>query len=123
MVSVRAALRVKSAATAPSPGAADTVTVTASLDAPESRAVTAAAPPDSEIDGGDRISDSVGVGSSSTSVRTTFAGDAAGPLVTRAPIVTRLSGWSTASSRAVTTIAPVLAVRPAAMVRLLALPE
>ena len=70
MVSVVAVLTLKSPACAPddATAAADTVTVTGSLDGCESAAVTVATPPFSAIDAGDAESDTVGRLSSSVNV-------------------------------------------------------
>ena len=117
MVSVFAAERPKSAATAPVPASAPTVTVTASLDLPDSVAVTDATPPVSEIDDGDSASATVGRSSSSLSVRVTF--DGATTLLPPATVpetVTDLSGESTSLPLAVIVTSPLLAVAPAAMV-------
>ena len=68
IVRVVAVLRAKSPATAPVPAAAATVTVTASLDAPDKVAVTVETPPVSEIDEDDNTSATVGNVSSSVKV-------------------------------------------------------
>ena len=68
IVRVFALDRLKSAATTPGPAAVPTVTVTASLDAPDSVAVTVETPPFSEIDDEDSASVTVGSVSSSVSV-------------------------------------------------------
>ena len=119
MVSVLAVLSVKSV---PEIGVVDTVTVTASLDATDSVAVTVATPPVSEIDADDRTSATIGNASSSVSVSVT-SGGAATPLPPEAvpETVTDLSGASSAFPLAVTVTAPVLAVCPAAIVSVSAL--
>ena len=66
IVSVVAVLSVKSPAAAGATGAADTVTVVASLAARSSVAVTVATPPFSEIDDSDSDSDTTGLSSSMT---------------------------------------------------------
>ena len=116
IVNISALDNEKSAATAPVPAAALTVTVTASLDAPESVAVTVAAPPVSETDVDDNASVTVGDVSSSSSVSVASEG-AATPLppMTVPETVTDLSGESTVFPFAVTVTAPVLVVSPAAM--------
>ena len=119
MVSVLSGLSVKSSA----PGAAEILIVTASLDGPLKPAVTDVTPPFSAINDEDRASETVGSGSSSTKVRTTAAGRATTEFCSRPVIRTCLSGESTASSRAVITIASELAVCPAAMFRSPRLPE
>ena len=103
-------------------GAAPTVTVTASLDAPDSAAVTVDTPLLSEIDAGDRTSITVGSVSSSVSVSVRLDG-AATPLPPDAvpETVTCLFGESTAFPFAVTVTAPALAVSPAAIVSVFAL--
>ena len=68
-VNVLADDSVKSSACAFVPAVADTVSVTASLDAPLRRAVTVVVPPFSTIDAGIRFRATVGVGSSSVNVR------------------------------------------------------
>ena len=122
MVSVVVPDSAKSAAIAPVPGAAPTVTVTASLDAPDSAAVTVDTPLLSEIDAGDRTSITVGSVSSSVSVSVRLDG-AATPLPPDAvpETVTCLFGESTAFPFAVTVTAPALAVSPAAIVSVFAL--
>ena len=121
MVSVFAVERVKSAATAPVPAAAPTVTVNASLDLPDSAAVTVATPPVSEIDDDDNASVRTGKVSSSLSVRVRFDGAATSlPPVTVPETVTDLSGESTSLPLAVIVTSPLLAVAPAAMVRVFA---
>ena len=119
IVSVFAVLSVKSD---PEIGVVDTVTVTASLDATDSVAVTVATPPVSEIDADDRTSATLGNASSSVKVSVT-SGGAATPLPPEAvpETVTDLSGASTAFPFAVTVTAPVLAVCPAAIVSVVAL--
>ena len=109
----------KSPETAPEPAAAPTVTVTASLDAPESVAVTVDTPLLSETDDGDSTSVTVGSVSSSVSVNVAFDG-AATPLPpeTVPETVTDLSGESTEFPFAVTVTVPVLVVSPDAIVNL-----
>ena len=118
MVSVRAVLRSKSAATAPVPGAAATVTVTASLDAPDRLAVTVETPLSSVIDAGDSPRLTVGRASSSVSVSVTVDGFDSRPCppVTVPETVTDLSGESTALPFAVTVTKLVLVVEPAGIV-------
>ena len=113
--------RLKSAATTPGPDA-PTVTVTATLDAPESVAVTVETPPSSGIDVCDSASVTAGLASSSSSASLTSDG-AATPLPPEAApeTVTCLSGESTAFPFAVTVTAPALVVEPAAMVSVVAL--
>ena len=65
-VSVLSALRVKSPAAAPAPGAADTAIVTAAVDGTASVAVTVERPPFSVIESG--VSASVAVAASSSSI-------------------------------------------------------
>ena len=113
----------KSPAAAVAP-VAETVTVTASLDAPESVAVTVAAfdAPLSSIVAGDSASAAVGSASSSSIVNVTLDGDAIPlPPVNVAETVTDLSGASVASFLAVTVTVPVLVVEPAAIVSSVAL--
>ena len=120
-VSVAAVLKVKSAATAPAPAAAATVTVTASLDGPDKVAVTVETPPVSVTDEDDNTSATVGNVSSSVRVSVTFGGFAT--LLPPAAVpetVTDLLGESTSLPFAVTVTAPALVVRPAAMVRVVA---
>ena len=82
-----------------------------------SAAVSVAAPPFSEIDDEDRISDAAGAPSSSRMARVRAGGSAAPRPPAAAPeTVTRLSGESTLSSAAVTVTVPALAVAPAATV-------
>ena len=117
MVSVFAALNAKSVPSAPAPGAAATVRITASLDAPDSVAVTVATPPDSGIDDGDNASAAAGVGSSSASARATASGpETVAELAAWPETSTCLFGESTSLSTAVTVTAPTLTVAPAAMV-------
>ena len=114
---------VKSSATAPAPAAAETVTVTASLEAPESVAVTVAAPPLSETDESDSPNATVGSVSSSSSVNVASDG-AATPLppdIAAAETVTDLSGESTEFPFAVTVTVPELVVSPAAIVNVVVL--
>ena len=117
MVSVVFALRLKSSATAGSTGAADTVSVTASLETPLSVAVTVVEPSFSPIDEVPSTSDTVGVSSSSVIVRVSSVGFATPlPPAAVAETVTCFSGASTSLSTAVIVTVPVLAVSPAAMV-------
>ena len=114
---------VKSPAAAVAP-VAPTVTVTASLEAPESVAVTVAAfdAPLSSIVAGDSASAAVGSASSSSIVNVTLDGAAIPlPPVNVAETVTDLSGASVASFLAVTVTVPVLVVEPAAIVSSVAL--
>ena len=91
--------------------------LTSALAARFSTAVSVAAPPFSEIDDEDRISDAAGAPSSSRMARVRAGGSAAPRPPAAAPeTVTRLSGESTLSSAAVTVTVPALVVRPAAMV-------
>ena len=113
MVSVRARDSVKSRAVAPVPGAACTVTVTGALEAPDRVAVTVATPPVSEIDEGDSARASIGVPSSSISVRVVGSGGRMSP-ATLPEIVTCALGASALSSVAVMVTVPVLAVAPSA---------
>ena len=117
IVSVSFALSVKSEATPGETAVADTTSVTFSLEAALSVAVTVVESPFSEIDDGLSTSDTVGVPSSSVIVRVWFAG-AATPLppVTVADTVTDLSGASTALFTALTFTVRVLVVAPAAIV-------
>ena len=102
---------VKSPATAPTPGDAATVTVTASLDGCESVAVTVLTPPFSVTDDGVSTSAAFGSASSSGMARVT-----AGTPPTVAETVTDLSGASTVLSTAVTVTVPALVVAPGAIV-------
>ena len=121
MVNVVVPDRVKSAATAPVPAAAATVTVTASLDGPDKVAVTVVAPPVSEIDESESTSAIVGRASSSVMVRVASDGfDTLLPPAAVPDTVTDLLGESTSFPFAVTVTVPVLAVEPAAMVRVFA---
>ena len=117
IVNLSALDNVKSPETAPVPAAAATVTVTASLDTPESVAVTVDTPLLSEIDDEDSTSATVGNASSSLSVNVTSEG-AATPLPpeTVPETVTDLSGESTEFPCAVIVTVPVLVVSPAAIV-------
>ena len=119
MVRVLAVLRAKSPDTAPIPHDAPTVTVTEpALVGCESVAVTIATPPVSVIDADDSTSDTVGRASSSSRVRVTSDGSATPlPPVAVPDTVTDLSGASVSLPFAVTVTEPVLAVDPAAMVR------
>ena len=122
IVNVSALDNVKSAATAPAPAAAPTVTVTASLDAPDSVAVTVDTPLLSEIDAGDNASAAVGNASSSVSVSAApDTSDTPLPPESAPKIITGLSGESVSLSFAVTVTAPVLVVSPAAIVNVSAL--
>ena len=122
IVNVSALDNVKSAATAPAPAAAPTVTVTASLDAPDSVAVTVDTPLLSEIDAGDNASAAVGNASSSVSVSDApDTADTPLPPESAPKIITGLSGESVSLSFAVTVTAPVLVVEPAAIVNVSAL--
>ena len=121
MVSVRARDSVKSRAVAPVPGAACTVTVTGALEAPDRVAVTVATPPVSEIDEGDSARASIGVPSSSISVRVVGSGGRMSPAMVP-EIVTCALGASTLLSVAVMVTLPVLAVAPSAKTNLV-LPE
>ena len=124
MLRVRAALSVKSAASAPDDdtAAADTVIVVASLEAPESTAVTVATPPFSETDDEDSTSDTVDAPSSSRIVSVASGGSTAPRVPDAVPeTVTVLSGASVALPTAVTVTVPALVVSPAAMVSVVAL--
>ena len=124
MVRVVALDRLKSPATAPdaATSAADTVTVTASLDAPDSVAVTVDTPPFSDTDAGFSDSVTVGAASSSVMVRVTSGGSATLlPPVAVPETVTDLSGESTSLPLAVTVTVPVLVTSPAAMIKVVAL--
>ena len=118
IVNLSALDRLKSPAAAVAPVAA-TVTVTPSLDARFSVAVTVAAfdGPLSAIDTDDNASVTIGKASSSSSVNVTLDG-AATPLPpeTVPETVTDLSGESTEFPFAVTVTAPELVVSPAAIV-------
>ena len=123
MVSVVAVLSVKSV---PDPGEADTVSVTASLDAPDSVAVTVLdpgfVPSCSSIVAGDRTSVTSGNASSSVMVSVTSDGaDTPLPPAAVAETVTDLSGASVVSFIAVIVTVPALVVSPAAMVNVFAL--
>ena len=120
IVNVSALDNVKSPAAAVAP-VAPTVTVTASLDTPESVAVTVAAPPSSRTDIDDSASAATGSASSSSIVNVTLDG-AATPLApeTAAETVTDLSGEFVVSSVAVTVTVPALVVEPAAIVNVFA---
>ena len=91
-IKVRFALTLKSVVTAPDAGAADTVTVTASPDLPESAAVTVDTPRASEIDAGARVS--VRIGRVSPSVRVST-----GPVTAAVP-------WSLAIVAVTVTLRP-----------------
>ena len=120
IVNVSALDNVKSPAAAVAP-VAPTVTVTASLDTPESVAVTVAAPPSSRTDIDDSASAATGSASSSSIVNVTLDG-APTPLApeTAAETVTDLSGEFVVSSVAVTVTVPALVVEPAAIVNVFA---
>ena len=114
-------VRVKSACIAGDTAVVVTVSVTASLDTPDSVAVTVDTPPFSRIEVADSTSAAVGVASSSVSVRVAFGGFAT--LLPPAAVpetVTDLFGESTVLPFAVTVTVPALAVAPAAMVRVVA---
>ena len=119
MVRVAAVLRVKSAAAARVPAAAATVTVTASLDGPDSVAVTVETPPSSAIKPGASASDTVG--SVSLSVRVSDApvtDPVPWPLARVAVTVTERPDepWWIVSSAAVTVaVSEAFAVCPAAI--------
>ena len=123
MVSVAGLDSVKSPVAAFIPANADTVSVTALLDLPESVAVTDDTPPVSEIDAADSTSATIGNASSSVMVSVTSEGCPATPweLDALPETVTCLSGASTSLSAAVTVTAPVLVVSPAAIVSVFAL--
>ena len=122
-VSVFALDSAKSAATAPVPAAAPTVTVTASLDALESVAVTVETPPLSEIDDGDNASLTVGAPSSSSIVSVRWPAGSATPLPPEAvpETLTSLFGSSTLLSTAAIVTVPQFDVFPAAIVSFVAL--
>ena len=108
---------VKSAAIAPVPAAAPTVTLTASLDAPESVAVTVDTPLLSEIDVDDNASVTVGNASSSLIPRVTMFGTVTPlPPAASPETVTTSSLSDVLSSFPVIVTVPVLVVRPAAIV-------
>ena len=118
IVSVSFALSVKSEATAGETAAADTTSVTFSLDTPLSVAVTVVESPFSEIDDGLSTRVTVGVASSSLIVRVWSDGSATPlPPVAVADTVTDLSGASTALSTALILTVRVLVVSPAAIVK------
>ena len=105
----------KSPATAPvdATGAADTVSVTAALDLPESVAVTVETPPFSPTVEGVSASATVGRVSSSVRVRVAFDGFATPLPPAAAPeTVTDLFGESTSLPFAVTVTVPALVRRP-----------
>ena len=110
-------LCVKSPATAGETGVADTVTVTDSLDAALSVAVTVLTPPFSLIEDG--VSTRLTAGPTSSSVIVSVCGDGSDtpfPPEADPETVTVLSGASTALSTAVNVTVPVLVVAPAAIV-------
>ena len=109
---------VKSPATAGDTGAADTVTVTASLDCPLRVAVTVVSPPFSEISAGPSARVTVGVVSSSVISRVIGAGAASpsGPSVSVPVTVTVRSGAWLSSFTAVIVTVSVLDVCPAGIV-------
>ena len=112
-------LCVKSPDTAGDTGEEETVSVTASVDAAFSVAVTAVEPPFSEIEEEPRTRETVRL-SSSVIVRVLSDGPATPlPPETVAETVTFLSGPSTVLFTAVIVTAPVLVVAPAAMVSVL----
>ena len=111
--------RLKSPATAGLTALAETVTVTAALDACDSAAVTVLTPPFSEIEVGLSDSVTVGVLSSSVMVSVWFEGFDTPPPLAVADTVTVLFGASTELPTAVIVTAPVLAVAPDAIVRTL----
>ena len=113
------AVRLKSPATAGLTALAETVTVTAALDACDSAAVTVLVPPFSEIEAELSSSVTVGVPSSSVMVSVWFEGFDTPPPLAVADIVTVLFGASTELPTAVIVTAPVLAVAPDAIVRTL----
>ena len=117
IVNVSALDNVKSPETAPAPAAAETVTVTAALDVPESVAVTVDTPLLSETDDGDSTRVTVGGPSSSRIVNVTLDGSATLlPPETVPETVTDLFGSSLLLSTAVIVTAPVLVVSPDAIV-------
>ena len=98
-------------------GDVDTVTVTSSLDAPVSVAVTTLWPSFSEISAGVSTSVTVGVASSSVIVSVWFAGaDTPCPPDTEPLTVTCIFGASTSLFSAAIVTVPVLVVEPAAIV-------
>ena len=109
---------VKSPATAGLTALAETVTVTAALDAPDSVAVTVLDPPFSEIEDGVSTSVTVGAPSSSVMVSVWFEGSDTSPLAVP-DTVTSLFGASTLLFTAVIVTVPVLEVLPAAIVSVL----
>ena len=117
IVNVSALDNVKSPETAPAPAAAETVTVTAALDVPESVAVTVDTPLLSETDDGDSARVTVGGPSSSRIVNVTLDGSATLLPPEAVPeTVTDLFGSSLLLSTAVIVTAPVLVVSPDAIV-------
>ena len=119
IVSVLLVESVKSPETAGFTAAADTVTVTAALDAALRLAVTVLDPPFSEIDEGLSARLTVGVSSSSVIVSVWSCGFATPPPLAVPDTVTSLFGASTALLTAVIVTVPVLAVEPAVMVSVL----
>ena len=114
IVSVVFVDRLKSPDTAGLTGLAETVTVTAELDAEDSAAVTVLDPPLSEIEDGLNTSVTVGA-SSSVMVSVWFEGFDTSPPLTVPNTVTVLFGASTLLFTAVIVTVPVLAVEPAAI--------
>ena len=118
IVSVRPALSLKSPATAGDTGAADTVSVSASLDGLLSMAVTVLAPPFSPMAGGVSFKVAVGVASSSMMVPTACCFMALPASCAPAGLDSRTTTVSFGSSTAspVTATAMVLLVSPGAKV-------
>ena len=117
IVSFRFVVSVKSPSTAGLTAAADTVTSTATLDAPLRRAVTVLSPPFSPIDVGFSVRLTVGAPSSSAIVSVWSARARTPVLPLAAPdTVTSLFGASTSLSFAAIVTVPVLVVVPAAIV-------
>ena len=110
---------VKSLLVAGLTAVAETVTVTAALDACDSSAVTVLVPPFSEIEAELSSSVTVGVPSSSVMVSVWFEGPVTVAPVADPDTVTVLFGASTLLLTAVIVTVPVLAVEPAAIVSLL----
>ena len=119
IVSVVLVDKLKSPDTAGLTALAETVTVTAALDAEDSVAVTVLDPPFSEIEDGLNTSVTVGVPSSSVMVSVWFEGLETLPPLATPDTVTVLFAASTELSTAVIVTVPVLAVLPAAIVRTL----
>ena len=115
IVSVLFADRLKSPDTAGLTALAETVTVTAALDVPDSVAVTVLEPPLSEIEVG--LSDSVTVGAPSSSVMVSvlLEGFETPPPLAVAETVTDLFGASVLLLTAVIVTVPVLVVEPTAI--------